>query len=337
MRRFSPNDMTFFGLLAAVGVCAMLGVAGVTLYAVVDSRSQPAASVTQSPPLETQAATTIAPNTDPAGHIVFTCFLDNNDDLCLMNADGSNWQRLTAEDGTDWYASLASDGLTIAFSSRRAGSFQGYLMDNAGTNVRLLTTDLGDIYAPEISPDGTRMVFVSTVNGHQDIYTMALDGSRLMRITDDPAQDIDPTWSPDGRIAFTSNRSGTNEIYVVNADGSNVRQVTRGGDQREGGRTDWSPDGETIAFYAGERGDKNLFTVPAACAEEPQPCGPDRITRLTDGGNNKAPSFSPDGQWITFASELDGDNEIWIMRLDGSGLTQLTFNDYADWQPRWGP
>ena len=63
------------------------------------------------------------------------------------------------------------------------------------------------------------------------------------------------------------------------------------------------------------------------------------LRQLTDGGNNKAPAFSPDGQWLTFASQLDadGDNEIFIMRVDGTDLRQLTFNQRPDWQPRWGP
>lgn len=60
------------------------------------------------------------------------------------------------------------------------------------------------------------------------------------------------------------------------------------------------------------------------------------VYQLTDGGGNLAPSFSPDGGWITFTSYRDGDSEIYIMRADGSGVTQLTFNDRPDWQPRWG-
>src|SRR5690606_23476479 len=57
-----------------------------------------------------------------------------------------------------------------------------------------------------------------------------------------------------------------------------------------------------------------------------------------DGGrHNKAPSFSPDGQWIAFASNLRGDNNVFIMRVDGSDWRQLTTQPSADWQPRWGP
>jgi TolB protein len=59
------------------------------------------------------------------------------------------------------------------------------------------------------------------------------------------------------------------------------------------------------------------------------------LRRLTNRGDNLAPSFSPDGNWIVFTSSRDGDNELFIMRLDGSGLTQLTNNELSDWQPRW--
>jgi Tol biopolymer transport system component len=59
---------------------------------------------------------------------------------------------------------------------------------------------------------------------------------------------------------------------------------------------------------------------------------------LTDGGNNKAPSYSPDGQWIAFASQFySEDNNIVIMRVDGTDWRQVTFDARPDWQPRWGP
>ena len=96
-------------------------------------------------------------------------------------------------------------------------------------------------------------------------------------------------------------------------------------------------DGSTLAFYAGDPGDKDIFLVPVECAEQVEGCGPDALTRLTEGGNNKAPSFSPDGQWIAFASTLRGDNNVFIMRVDGSDWRQLTTQPSADWQPRWGP
>jgi Tol biopolymer transport system component len=58
---------------------------------------------------------------------------------------------------------------------------------------------------------------------------------------------------------------------------------------------------------------------------------------LTEGSDNRGPTFSPDGAWIAFTSIRDGDNEIYAIRPDGTGLTQLTTNTRPDWQPRWGP
>lgn len=277
------------------------------------------------------------PTGQPTGKIVYICFVGGYDQVCLINADGSDQRRLTFTEATDFYASLSPDGLTIAFSSRRDNVFEIYLMAADGSNPLRLTADLGGNYAPEISPDGTTIVFTSTANGKQDLYLMNLDGSQPTRLTTHAADDFDPTWSPDGaRIAFTSNRTGTDELYVIHADGTGERQVTSGSNQQEGGRLDWSPDGAWLAFYAGPEGDKDLYLLPAGCTTRPAPCGPDTFLRLTFGGNNKAPSFSPDGLWIAFASNLYGDNDIFIMRIDGTDLRQLTFGDGADWQPRWG-
>ena len=366
MRWFGSEERAkvfVLGLLALIGICAILVVVGITTLAVIRrprsagtpepwvatglaematyqfEQTAAASSGLPTPTVQSAASEPAPVAGGPTGKIVYTCFIDFNDDLCLMNADGSNVQHVITDPNTDWYAALSPDGQLISFSSRRTGSFEAYLVDLTGANVQQMTqSNYGEVYAPEISPDGTRLLFVSTANGKQDIYVMALDGSGVTRLTDNPADDIDPTWSPDGmRISFSSNRTGTNELYIMNADGSNTHQVTSGGNQREGGRNDWSPDGEWIAFYAGVLGNKNIFMVPTSCADQPQPCGPDQIRQVTHGGNNKAPSFSPDGEWIAFASEEGGNNDIWIMRLDGTALRQLTNNPYAEWQPRWGP
>jgi len=322
--------------IIAAGLCgtaALLAIFLVRGQERIGEAEMQAAEATLPPPM-VEATLGAAPPSldDPTGRIVYTCFIDSNDDLCIMDADGSNQQRLTNINGTDFYASLQGD--TITFSSRRSGRFEIYTMPAGGGNPTRLTSNLNDNFAPEISPDGSQVVFVSTVNGKQDIYLMDITGGTPTRITTNPTDDLDPTWSPDGtQIAFSSNRTGSNEIYIINTGGTGEKQVTAGSNQREGGRLDWSPDGEWIGFYAGERGDKDIFLVPADCAR----CGQDSIVRLTAGGNNKAPSFSPDGEWITFASNLDGDdNEVYIMRVDGSDVRKLTESPRANWQPRWG-
>jgi TolB protein len=118
------------------------------------------------------------------------------------------------------------------------------------------------------------------------------------------------------------------EIFVMNADGSDARQLTRGL-PGIGGSVDWSPDGHSLLIYAGLPGDKNVFLINVA--EE-------TAAQLTNGGNNAASSFSPDGQWIAFNSLRNNDQaDIFIMRPDGTDVRQVTDNPEPDWQPQWEP
>src|SRR5690606_23476480 len=206
---------------------------------------------------------------------------------------------------TDWYPSLGPDGDTVVFSSRRTGVFEIYRLSLSTGEVVQLTDGMGGSYAPELSPDGSRIVFASNLNGKLDVYVMDADGGNITRLTDHPADDLDPTWSPDGtRVAFASNRTGTNELYIMDVPaapgelGQNVRQVTNGSNMQEGGRSDWSPDGSTLAFYAGDPGDKDIFLVPVECAEQVEGCGPDALTRLTEGGTTKPRASRPMGSGL---------------------------------------
>jgi len=268
--------------------------------------------------------------------IVYTCFVAGSDEICLMNADGTQQRQLTSDPATDWYAALSPDGQTIVFSSRRAGQFDLYTMDLKGENLKRLTEQRGDNYAPSYSPDGSRIAYVSTITGDQNVWVMNADGSNPVQITSRKSEEYDPTWSPDGRrIAFASSYTGTNELYVVDADGTNLVQVTTGSEMRDGGRNDWSPDGQALAIYAGQPGDKNIFLIPISCIDS-GPCDASKFTRLTSGGNAKAPSFSPDGAWIAFAGGPTKNNDVFIIKLDGTGLQQLTGGPLSEWQPRWG-
>jgi len=121
-----------------------------------------------------------------------------------------------------------------------------------------------DVQAPAWSRDGRTIVFVSWRDGNGEVYAMDADGSSPRNLTQDPAQDVHPAWSPDGRrIAFVSSRSPSSrckpgpgpcwdpfnrqsEIYVMNADGSRKRNLTR--DRGFDDNPTWSPDGRRIAF-----------------------------------------------------------------------------------------
>jgi Tol biopolymer transport system component len=194
-------------------------------------------------------------------------------------------------------------------------------MDINGNGLQRLTNGTGSLYAPELSPNGERIIFTNHGNG---LWLMNPDGSDPRAITF--KDDIDPTWSPDGSmIAFASNRSGTRQLYVANANGRNVEQVTDLNNM--GGRSSWSPDGRKLAFYRGPAGDREIYIINIDGSG---------LQRLTNGGDNLGPSWSPDGNWIAFTSFRDGNNEIYIVRPDGSRETRLTNSPTSDWQPRWG-
>ncbi|MCE9645772.1 MAG: DUF5050 domain-containing protein [Chloroflexi bacterium] len=257
----------------------------------------------------------------PTGRIVFTCFIRQIDQICLMNADGTGRRQLTNMEATAFYASISPDGETIYFSSRRSGGFEIYSIDINGDGMQRLTREIGSLYAPELSPTGEWIIFTNNGNG---LWLMKPDGSNPHPLT--ASDDIDPTWSTNGSmIAFASSRAGARQLFVMNQDGSNVRQVTDL--PAMGGRSSWSPDDARLAFYAGPKGDHNIYVINVDGTG---------LVQLTQGGDNLGPSWSPDGNWIAFASFRDGNNEIYIIHPDGSGLTRLTNDPISDWQPRWG-
>ena len=112
------------------------------------------------------------------------------------------------------------------------------------------------------------------------------------------------------RIAFTRRVSLEHEIFVMNADGTEERQVTNNDSSSEEGFPSWSPDGKQIAFTRYQDGDYEIFVMNADGTEERQ---------LTSKGSEKGfPSWSPDGKQIAFSSDRYGEDEIFVMNADGT-------------------
>lgn len=136
-----------------------------------------------------------------------------------------------------------------------------------------------------------------------------------------------PAPSAQGWIAFASDRDGDFELYVMRADGSELRQLTR--NTTFDGFPAWSPDGRAVAFASDRSGDLELYVMDADG-------GPAR--RLTHSpGRDADASWSPDGSRLVFESERDGDRDVYAMDADGSDVVRLTENPEVDGDPAWSP
>jgi hypothetical protein len=169
------------------------------------------------------------------------------------------------------------------------------------------------------------------------IYVMDADGANQTALTpEDVGDDTSPIWSPDGRrIVFVSRRDGNRELYVMDADGQQVVNVTR--HPADDWTPAWSPDGTRLAFSSFRDGSWEIYVLDTACLSEPESC-PDALTRITsDGNGNLSPTWSPDGSRFAFNSKANGNWDIYTMAADGTDIRQVTTAPENDLAPVWSP
>src|SRR6266851_3950707 len=222
----------------------------------------------------------------------------------------------------------------IAFA---AGDGYIYVVKSNGTGLTRLTGG----WQPAWSPDGARIAFTRS----DAVYVMKADGTGVTRLTTDTALDGAPAWSPDGtRIAFESTRDGNYEIYVMNANGSGLIQLTNSSQLTVDVGPAWSPDGGTLAFSRGfcdtydDFGDCNGFFDYFAYVIHADGSGMYGLPYIP-GGNNVDPpppaphehsAWSPDGRKIA----VGYGGSVYILNADGSGLaSKLTDGFWPAWKP----
>ncbi|MBI5032397.1 MAG: PD40 domain-containing protein [Chloroflexi bacterium] len=275
-----------------------------------------------------QATATPAGPGGGSGRIVFVSNREGNDEIYIMNADGSQAMNLSNNPANDTLPAWSPDGSRILFTSNRDGNNEIYVMNaNGAYQVRLTNHWAADEY-PAWSPDGTRIAFASKRDGEFEIYVMNLDGTNVARLTDSPALNDQPTWSPDSRqIAFVSERDGNKEIYVMMADGTLQTRLTS--NNTVDWFPKWSPDGKRLGFVSFRDGNLEIYVMNVDGSQ------PTRLTQTKI--RNFPPAWSPDGTLIAFNSERDGNYEIYTMKADGSMQTRLNTHQAADTFPVWQP
>lgn len=258
------------------------------------------------------------------------------DDLVLAAPDGSDPRPLAVSPEIDWYPRFSPDGRHIVFESAR-GSFRDlYRVEVATGEVTRLTDNPEGNFDAAWSPDGRKLAFASSRAGQLDVWVMDADGSNPVRLTRHAGDSVKPAWSPSGAyIAFISARDGKDDLYVVTPDGATVTKLSE--DAPEKGRRwmaphverfAWHPTEDRIAYAArAPRGKGHIYLVEV----------PSGATKRLSGEahDDREPSWSPDGAYIAFASEVAGGSQIHVMRADGRRRTRLTSAEHRAWLPRW--
>ena len=313
-------------VVIAIGLCLLIPAANINLGEINAS----------DPDLPTALPTfTLLPKpTKPnIGRIIFTCTRGDFNQLCMVNADGTGYRQITNVQAHNYYPVYSPLGSSIVYASNQNGGFFDiFMFIFEGSRLIRLTENIGNVISPSFSPDGQTVLFANrAADGPTSLWTVDISGKNPQLLYAGPNTIVSADWSPDGKTiayAMAVDRPDAYEIFLMNADATDVRQLTRGL-EGVGGSLDWSPDGRFLLIYAGLPGDKNLFRIDVEAKTASQ---------LTDGGNNAACSYSPDGQWIAFNSLRNDDQaDLFIMRADGSSIRQITDNPEPDWQPQWEP
>jgi Tol biopolymer transport system component len=269
---------------------------------------------------------------DTAQELAFVSTRDGDYAVYTMAADGGGQRRLTEAEGSDDDASeiffqieptWSPDGTKIAFSSRRSGSFDIYVMNGDGTGTLQLTSSEENDSHPTWSADGNRIAFAR----EGDVWVMGADGSSPRRVSQATVEEAEPAWSPDGRwIAYVRRTPGTavREIWLMLPDGNRRRALTKQGAASY--TPAWSPDSKRIAFSSNAESERfELYTIGVD--------GKGLRSVTPTAGDMFEPSWSPDGTKIAY-QEGGG---IFSVELGGGEVERLTDSENNDSSPVWNP
>lgn len=337
----SPPDLKKLvlpGALVAMSLFCLGGLGLAASYVVSNLGTRPPnTQITNTPPdidpVITDTPTAIVPDPlTPTGRIVFTCQIQG-DEICIIDADGSNFRRITNTPSANGYASISPDGKYVIYVGKPDQSTEILELNLETGHIEQLTDLGGNIGAPEISPDNKFILFTYR-SGDQasQIWIMDRDGGHPHMLYSASGKDAhDATWSPDGsQVLFAMGRGETNQLYIMDNNGRDPRLVNSTIDTR--GHSDWSVK-DLITFDMGGSFMHDIYTMNLDGSN---------LQKITSGDNAQGQSFSRDGEWIAFTAYTDVVNkdttscEIYIMRVDGSDRRRLTENQYCDYQPRWG-
>lgn len=243
------------------------------------------------------------------------------DDIYLVPTAGGKPRRLTADQRGIWGHAWVPDGKSLVLSCQRGSTLFGLWRFPLarGLQPERITQGGIDAVTPATARHSRRLAWVNQL-WDLNIYRASLAGSPApVRIIASTSRDEGPAYSVDGRIAFSSDRSGSREVWLARPDGSDPVQLTHFNGPPLG-RLQWSPDGGHLAFDSGLHGDSDIIMLD--CDSGGMRCSePHRLPTLTPAG---APSWSADGNFIYYAVDRAGRWDVWKRPVAGGTETQVT-------------
>jgi Tol biopolymer transport system component len=265
--------------------------------------------------------------------------------IFVMDADGGNLRRVTPG---GYNPAWSPDGKEIVYATSEANS--PHSRNRSDSQLRVVNVangewrqiDIGpgrDAVQPAWSPNGARIAYWGLRSTHRDIWTVVARGGEPVAVTNDDATDWNPVWSPDGKyLYFASDSHGAMRFWRVPIDQTTGRVLGEREAVTGSGAESWHPsfsrDGQRL-IYVNYLVKENFFRV----AFDPQKeVVADARTPITGGERRvTAPELSPDGQWLAYYTFGSPQEDIFVVRQDGTDPRQLTNDRYRDRVPRWSP
>lgn len=160
--------------------------------------------------------------------LAFMSIADDNEEIFIVNNDGSNLTRITNHAASDWMPLWSPDGTKLLFLSSRDGGTDLYITNDTATATTRLTNDGLEKGLASWSPDGSQILYQKIESaGNSQIYSVPSGGGVPLNLSSNAYNEIEPAWSPDGRkISFTSDREVFSELYTMSANGQNRKRLT---------------------------------------------------------------------------------------------------------------